>query len=147
MLYSKNMMRHYYFAYGMNTNPEEMARRCSDSKALGRADLEGYRFVFRGHADVELADPDEYVEGVLWEVSNDDLYQLDWLEGFPDYYLRQRVKVQFEGEEYIAWVYTMQDQSFKSGPSETYYNMCKTGYEYFGVDTDQIQEALGYVRA
>ena len=145
MLYSENMMKHYYFAYGMNTNPGEMERRCPGSRPLGKADLEGYRFVFRGHADVELAEDHECVKGVLWEISDLDLEALDSLEGFPDYYLRQRVKVQFEGWEYIAWVYTMQDQSFKSGPSETYYNMCRAGYEYFGVDTDQIQEALDYV--
>ncbi len=134
-------MRHFYFAYGMNTNPEEMARRCIDSKPLGRAELNGYRFVFRGHADVELAEADEYVEGVLWEVSEEDMYQLDLLEGFPEYYLRQRVKVEFEGEIVIAWVYIMQDQSFQAGPTERYYNMCKEGYEHFGVDTDQLYQA------
>ena len=137
-------MRHLYFAYGMNTNPDEMARRCPDSNAIGPAFLPGYRFVFRGHADVEFGQEDDYVHGMLWEVSDDDLYQLDLLEGFPEYYLRQRVKVMVDDEEYVAWVYTMQDQSFEAGPTERYFTMCKQGYEHFDVETQQLYDALKY---
>ena len=137
-------MRHFYFAYGMNTNPNEMARRCPGSKPVGPAFLQGYKFVFRGHADVELADDHEYVHGMLWEIDDFDLEALDALEGFPEYYLRQRVKVMHDSEEHVAWVYTMQDQSFEAGPTERYFTMCKEGYQYYEVDTDQLFDALKY---
>lgn len=135
-------MRHLYFAYGMNTNAHEMARRCPGSRVLGKAYLDGYRFVFRGHADVELADRDDYVVGVLWEIDDRDLESLDVLEGFPDYYLRQRVRVEYDERELVAWVYTMEDQSFTSDPHQSYFDMCHEGYEFFGVETQQLFDAL-----
>lgn len=138
-------MRHLYFAYGMNTNPGEMARRCPGSRPLGEAYLDGYRFVFRGHADVELADREDHVVGVLWDIDDRDLEALDVLEGFPDYYLRQRVRVEHKGREHIAWVYTMEDQNFKSDPHQTYFDMCLEGYKFFDLETQQLHGALNNV--
>ena len=37
-----------YFAYGMNTNKDEMSYRCPSAKPLGLAVLPGYRFEFKG---------------------------------------------------------------------------------------------------
>lgn len=132
------------FAYGMNTNPEEMARRCPGSRALGKARLPGYKFVFRGHADIEISERHEHVEGVLWEIDDLDLESLDILEGFPTYYLRQRVRVEHKGWDRVAWVYSMGDQSFSGGPTNSYFNLCEEGYVHFGVDTDQLYSALKY---
>lgn len=135
-------MRHFYFAYGMNTNPQEMSRRCTGSRPLGKAYLDGYRFVFRGHADIEIGDREDHVVGVLWDIDDRDLEALDVLEGFPDYYLRQRVRVEHKGREHIAWVYTMLDQSFKSAPHQAYVDMCRAGYEHFDLETQQLDGAL-----
>jgi gamma-glutamylcyclotransferase (GGCT)/AIG2-like uncharacterized protein YtfP len=139
------MNTHLYFAYGMNTHPEQMASRCPESVCLGEALLPGYRFVFRNHADVELADYNS-VHGVLWQVSDDDLDALDILEGFPDYYLRQRVWVMNKhGNHIIAWVYTMADQDYLQEPSPGYLQMCTEGYIAHGVPTNQLTEALNSV--
>ena len=121
-----------------------MSRRCLGSRPLGLAYLDGYRFVFRGHADVELSDLGDTVEGVLWEIDSQHIEALDALEGFPDYYLRHRVRVIWDGGEEFAWIYSMEDQSFQAGPSERYFTMCKEGYEHFGVNTDQLFDALQY---
>lgn len=139
------MNTHLYFAYGMNTHPDQMARRCPDSLCLGAAHLDGYRFVFRTHADVELSDYDQ-VSGVLWQVSDDDLQALDMLEGFPGYYLRQRVWVTDKtGARCIAWVYTMADQDYLQEPSPGYLHLCTEGYIAHGVPTNQLTEALNSV--
>ena len=138
-------MKHYYFAYGMNTNLSSMASRCPGAELIGPARLEGYRFVFRQHADVEL----EYgssVAGVLWELDDDHMDSLDMLEGFPNYYIRSRAWVEHESEWYVAWVYQMQDQSYLAQPSNGYVTMCMEGYRENGVDTHQIHEALEQVR-
>jgi len=50
---SKNL--HYYFAYGMNTNPGAMSERLSAdgvARSLGAAHLQEWRFRFAVHADV-----------------------------------------------------------------------------------------------
>lgn len=134
-------MRHYYFAYGMNTNLDSMASRCPNAELLGAARLEGYRFVFRRHADVELCYDDDVV-GVLWSVDDNDLDNLDALEGFPTYYIRSRAWVEHDGRWYVAWIYQMQDQSYLSNPALSYVQMCREGYQQNNIDSSQIELAL-----
>lgn len=135
-------MKQYYFAYGMNTNLGSMAHRCPTATCLGAATLPGYRFQFRYHADVEL-DIDCQVEGVLWEVDDDNIAELDILEGFPRYYLRQRVWVNHPQVGWvISWVYTMTEQDYITAPAASYLHMCREGYRQNDVDTHQIEEAL-----
>lgn len=134
-----------YFAYGMNTHPEQMAARCPGSLSLGAAVLPGYRFVFRNHADIELAE-DNQVDGVLWRISDDHIAALDVLEGFPDYYLRQRAWVIDNNlNRCVAWVYTMDRQDYLSDPSTGYLQLCTEGYNAHGVDTYQLTDALNSV--
>ena len=134
-------MKHLYFAYGMNTNLTSMSSRCPNADVLGSAVLFGYRFVFRHHADVEL-DNESDTQGVLWEIDDNDLANLDSFEGFPTYYLRTRAWVNFNDKWVIAWIYTMQDQDHLSKPSASYVSMCIEGYETNGVSTTQIDQAL-----
>ena len=132
--------RSYYFGYGMNTHPDQMATRCPDATLVGVAYLDNYRLVFRNHADIEI-DTGSSVCGVLWEVSDKDMIALDRLEGFPRYYLRQRVLVETTTESYVAWVYSMEDQDYEMTPSQSYYDMCTAGYKHHGVPTAQLVEA------
>ena len=60
-----------YFAYGMNTNQEEMAYRCPSAVPMGRAILPGYRLEFKSFATI-VSDPKETVEGVLWTITELD---------------------------------------------------------------------------
>ena len=136
-------MKHYYFAYGMNTNLDSMAQRCPGSFCLGAAQLEGYKFVFRQHADVELGGPDDQVEGVLWRLGTYDLESLDAFEGFPHYYLRCKAWVHSDEIGWVkAWIYTMADQDYSAEPAESYVSMCREGYLQNRVSTKQIDEAL-----
>lgn len=140
-----NDQRHLYFAYGSNTHLEQMRHRCPDAVNLGPAVLPGFRLTFRGHADVELDRRYDCV-GLLWQVNDRDLEALDIYEGFPDYYLRQRVFVynNFD-EEQIAWVYTMARQDFESAPSKGYYEVCTEGYLENRLETIQLTEAADRV--
>jgi hypothetical protein len=74
-----------YFAYGMNTNPGEMSRRCPGAVSMGHARLLDHSFRFSQHADVEPCE-DSFVDGVLWDINQDHLQVLDLLEGYPHYY-------------------------------------------------------------
>lgn len=81
-----------YFAYGMNTNTDEMAYRCPGAASLGHARLIDHVFRFAYHADV-VPCMGSYVDGVLWNISDQDLASLDQLEGYPAYYGREQVRV------------------------------------------------------
>jgi gamma-glutamylcyclotransferase (GGCT)/AIG2-like uncharacterized protein YtfP len=136
-------MKHYYFAFGMNCNLDSMAQRCPGAFCLGAAQLEGYKFAFRKHADVELGNPDDIVNGVLWQLDDDDLDSLDAFEGFPNYYLRCKAWVHSDEIGWVkAWIYTMADQDYLSEPSDSYVAMCREGYLQNSVSTKQIDEAL-----
>lgn len=130
-----------YFAYGMNTNTNNMAWRCPGAVCLGPAWLPDYRLVFRHFADIEPAF-DQRCDGVLWEISEDNLSALDALEGYPYHYTRFSVLAYTETEQHRALVYQMVDQNSESQPSAHYFNTVLEGYEQNGVDTDQLLSTL-----
>ncbi len=126
-----------YFAYGMNTNTQGMARRCPGAVAFGHARLLGHRFRFAGPADVQV-DRRYFVDGVLWDITADCLKSLDVLEGYPHFYERKWATVEFNQGECSALVYYMQPGHKNSPPSSGYFNMVSEGYEEFGVPTRQL---------
>jgi gamma-glutamylcyclotransferase (GGCT)/AIG2-like uncharacterized protein YtfP len=120
-----------------------MAQRCPGAQRVGAGYLEGYRFVFRQHADVELGNPDDDVQGVVWMIDDEHLDSLDMFEGFPHYYLRCKAWVHSDELGWIkAWIYTMADQDYSAVPSNSYVSMCREGYLQNRVSTRQIDEAL-----
>lgn len=133
-----------YFAYGMNTNLDEMARRCPGAVSLGPAWINNYEFVFRTHADIAES-PGNICHGVLWDISKTDLKSLDALEGFPYYYTRFRVKVNTGNSFVYALTYQMNDQSYIQEPGPGYLAMVTEGYNQNGVPTNQIDRAINMV--
>jgi gamma-glutamylcyclotransferase (GGCT)/AIG2-like uncharacterized protein YtfP len=91
-----------YFAYGSNMDPRQMRDRLNcDVRRREAARLPGYRLVFNkksfsrpgsGAANV-IPCARSIVEGVLYEISEDALHQLDRYEGSPWHYERKRVAV------------------------------------------------------
>ena len=130
-----------YFAYGMNTNLDQMAARCPGAVCLGPAWIDNYALVFRHFADLE-PEVDSYCDGVLWEITDDNLMALDQLEGYPYHYTRFSVVVNTDRGSDIALVYQMVDQSFEQPPSNHYFNTVYEGYEQNNVDTHQLIEIL-----
>ena len=126
-----------YFAYGMNTNRAGMAQRCPAARALGAAVLPGWRFRFAGPADVQR-DHRHSVAGVLWDITTPCLASLDNLEGYPFYYNRQWVPVNYKGHTVSALVYHMQPGHRNEDPSLWYFETVMEGYREHGVVTDQL---------
>lgn len=133
-----------YFAYGMNTNLSEMARRCPTAVSLGPAWIDNYEFVFRTHADIAESNGN-ICYGVLWDISKADLRALDILEGYPYYYTRFRVRVNFDNHFLYAITYQMNDQNYIQQPSPGYLEMVTEGYQQNGVPTTQIDTAINKV--
>jgi len=129
-----------YFAYGMNTNKEEMAYRCPGARALGRAVLPGYRFEFKSFATI-VPDPKESVEGVLWTITDTDESALDILEGYPEFYDKKTVSIEHNRQSYIAMTYIMGPREKNHAPTDGYYSMVSEGYQSFGLNQQQLLEA------
>ena len=129
-----------YFAYGMNTNQEEMSYRCPGARALGRAILPGYRLEFKSFATI-VPSPTEQVEGVLWTITDTDELALDMLEGYPEFYDKKTVSVEHNGQSYIAMTYIMGPRERGCAPSDGYYSMVSEGYQSFGLSQRQLLDA------
>ena len=131
------------FSYGMNTNTAQMDQRCPGAISMGHATLLDHKFRFARHADVVPADSS--VDGVLWLIDTDHLKSLDHLEGYPYYYDRDQLPVQYQGNIVMAECYRMQPDNPDGYPSQEYLNMLSEGYQEHGVPWDQIEAALDNV--
>jgi len=134
----------FYAAFGANTDIEGMSHRCPDAKLLGKCVIQDYSLAFKYHADIEPSAGDS-VEVVVWEISTNDLKRLDHFEGYPFYYLRKTVDVQFEGKVVQAVVYYMTDETRLSAPSPSYLQLLRTGYQQNGLNLGQIDKALAEI--
>ena len=126
-----------YFAYGSNLNIEQMMQRCPDAVEISPAVLAGYKLVERTYADIEAA-PGECVHGALYEISGNDLENLDYYEGYPEYYDRQEVMVtDASGVSRKALVYIMTEACGKRRDhgtySDSYRRICSDGAAYWGI--------------
>jgi len=97
----------FHFAYGSNMARVPMARRCPTARALGRAVLDGWRFVITvdGYASVVRA-PGRVVHGVLWDLEPRDLAALNSYESLDSgLYRRAYLNVRRDGGSERALVY------------------------------------------
>mgnify|MGYP003346684724 CR=1 FL=1 len=122
--------RHLYFAYGMNTNIDQMAYRCPAAVCLGRYDLQDHRLVFRGVADAVYSEGD-VLQTVLWDITPECERELDILEGYPYLYDKKEVLVYYNNVYEYAMMYYMIDQYRSSQPSKAYEMILKEGSEEY----------------
>jgi gamma-glutamylcyclotransferase (GGCT)/AIG2-like uncharacterized protein YtfP len=134
----------FYFAYGINTNRGSMSYRCPGAISMGPATLPAHEFRFARHADV-VPNTDSAVDGVLWLIDTDHLESLDQLEGYPYYYGRAILPVEYHGNIVMAECYRMQPDNPDDYPSQGYLDMLSEGYEEHDVPWDQIETALDRV--
>jgi len=134
----------FYFAYGMNTNQNSMTWRCPGAISFGHARLLDHEFRFSYHADVAVS-PGNSVDGVLWLIDQDHLADLDALEGYPSYYDRAVLPVEYQGNIIMAECYRMQPDNLDYGPSKGYLDMIFEGYQTYNIPNDQIWTALGRI--
>jgi gamma-glutamylcyclotransferase (GGCT)/AIG2-like uncharacterized protein YtfP len=131
----------YYLAYGMNTNLEQMSKRCPLAKTLGRVVLENHKLAFKQFCDV-VEEYDTSMECALWDITENCESALDVLEGYPMFYDKKQVLVDFNGEVITAMIYFMQPNNQLAGPSTSYLNMVLEGYKSHNMDADQVYKAL-----
>lgn len=133
-----------YFAYGSNCDPAVMERKRVAYVSARYALLPGYRMRFNkrslrasvpagvGFANIE-EDATSTVEGVLYEIPDDQLEGLDASERYPEHYRRIEVVVRTEEGEESCFCYQAQpdkvDPDLK--PSRNYLNHILAAKDYF----------------
>ena len=108
----------YYIAYGSNLSVEQMADRCPDAKIAGQAVLAGWELLFRGCATI-APNPKKNTPVLVWEISERDEENLDFYEGYPNYYRKEDLNIELfregaEPEMVTAMVYIMEND-FRAG--------------------------------
>lgn len=133
-------MKRYYIAYGSNLSEVQMALRCPTAKVVGTSTLKDWRLLFNGPASIEEYKGYE-VPVLIWEIKPEDEKSLDRYEGYPNYYRKEMLEVDVDGEILPAMVYIM-NPAGERVPSEYYYNVLENGYERFGFDKRILEKAL-----
>jgi gamma-glutamylcyclotransferase (GGCT)/AIG2-like uncharacterized protein YtfP len=122
-----------YFAYGMNTNNNAMSKT---SKRLGPATLLGYKWEMLQFANVFESKGDATV-GILWDIDEAELQDLDYREGYPTFYDRVVANIEHDNQNKRAWVYYMtphyRTKLTGCEPSQHYYDSVVEGYAQDGL--------------
>jgi gamma-glutamylcyclotransferase (GGCT)/AIG2-like uncharacterized protein YtfP len=102
-----------YFAYGSNLDECRLRDRCPGATLVSVGSLQNFRLDFTvysdgwkaGAADVVRSAGDE-VWGLIFELTDADLDELDRFEGYPHQYIRHVFRIGSSCGELDAWVYT-----------------------------------------
>jgi hypothetical protein len=144
-----------YFAYGSNMLSERLKARCPSARACGTACADGYTLSFTKKSSDGSGKATLYTEagrqafGVVFELDEDDLKNLDKAEGVGNGYDRiggYWVRVQASGEQMKTVTYLASpeyiDQSLK--PYDWYLSLVLAGARQHGLPSEYI-EALAAV--
>lgn len=140
----RDLKKRYYIAYGSNLNVGQMRMRCPHATVLGTAELKGWELLFKGsrtgsYLTVERSEGGS-VPVAVWEVTESDEAALDRYEGFPAFYYKEDVRVQYKGirtgrrRTVDAFVYIMHEDRPIGIPAGFYMRTCLEGYDTFYFD-------------
>ena len=140
----------FYFAYGSNADPERFKARVGPWRSRRRARLQGYRLRFArmvqsegGGGAVVDESPGAYVDGVLFEISSEQLMAMDREEFDPSRDVattgkRIRETVETAEGRIESELYTVDDDGAFSAPSVAYLGHILRGLEAAGYDEDVL---------
>lgn len=147
-----------YFAYGSNCSEDVMRRKEVRFTSRRRGTLHDFALLFNKRSEREaLPDavgfanindqPGAHVEGILYEVVNEDLGTLDATERYPDHYDRVAVVVESDCGPVECWAYKAQPAMTSDGlvPSRNYLNHILAGREFLSEQYyDALDQSLTY---
>lgn len=144
-------MKRYYIAYGSNLNVKQMKMRCPGATILGTTKLKNYELLFKGsktgsYLTIEKKEGST-VPVVIWEVTESDEKSLDRYEGYPIFYYKKEMKLQYKGirtgkrRTVNAFVYIMHEENPIGVPSIYYMKTCIDGYDTFYFDKQILLNA------
>jgi gamma-glutamylcyclotransferase len=141
-----------YFAYGSNLDGDQMRSRCPSARLVGRAVLANHALTFGGfshHWGGAVASvlhvPGARVEGLLYQIDEDDVRALDRFEGHPFAYERvAKVVVDERGRRRRAALYRQPEDDFEPWPPpQRYFDVLWREYARLGFDAGVLATAAG----
>lgn len=139
-------MNKLYVAYGSNLNLRQMKYRCPTAKVVGSSMLQDYELLFRGGLRSAVATVEPCKGGkvpvLVWDIKPRDEQALDVYEGWPSFYIKEKVKLELDGKPAEAMIYIMNDGHQLGTPSQSYYNTILEGYFTADFDRDILDNAV-----
>jgi len=144
-----------YFAYGSNMDWPQMRARCPSSRFVGIAVLPEHRLAFTRRSDKRgcgvadaVRDPGRKVWGVVYEISDLDVGNLDKSEGYrpgreKNSYWRRECMVFLDGDEappLAASTYFADPQPNPPLPNQVYKDHIVSGARHWHLPDDYIGE-------
>lgn len=133
------MNKIYYFAFGSNINTERLKERSVNFVDIKSGFIKGYKLAFdkkalgkqgQTYANIQKSE-NSIVEGILYEVSEQCIKNLDKFEGVPNHYIRKEIDVFTKNEIVKAWVYIANEKMLSEGkPSKEYLSHLLSGKEW-----------------
>jgi len=131
-----------YFAYGHNTNLEEMYQRVPEAQLIGHADLPDHRYVLE-HVSNVIESKGDTVHGVLWIIPVQKLDKLDWVEAYHRTYRHKIVPIKYRGKIIKSMAYVMLKKHHSDlPPTAEYVDYVATGYRENHIPLSQLIRAL-----
>ncbi len=134
-----------YIAYGSNMNLPQMGYRCTTAKVKGTGYISGWELTFRGNTGSAVATIEPLKKGkvpvLIWDIETEDEIALDRYEGYPSFYRKENIEVEYDGEIISAMAYIMNEGRPFNAPHNRYYETIKEGYESAGLDTEYLKKA------
>lgn len=132
IIFATKINKVYYFAYGSNMSLDRITKRIGYCKRIGKYELEGYKLSFNyGNENYTFAnlieDSNSSTEGVVYEITREQLELLDYSEGRsnPSYY--QRMIDLFKGKPLHFYISFNIRNEFEKPISEDYFNSLLDG--------------------
>lgn len=140
----------WYFAYGSNLDPDQIAERTRHAGETKLCWVEGYGIKFNkrsmdGTSKANITPrAGGNVWGVLYQCNEQFLSEMDMCEGVPGgHYVRMHLLVQCTGERDVKATTYVAGQSFIADslrPSDVYLDTILRGARHHGLPADYISE-------
>ena len=134
-----------YFTFGSNMLQSQMQARCPGARLRTTVRVDGYELCFpmisfsRGGMGVSSIrkNADAYVEGIIYEMTEDDFARLDRYENEGTKYRRAEIKI--PGLEAVWTYFARLDDGHHYPPSEEYLKAVIQGATEHGLSEEYIQ--------
>lgn len=144
-------MKRYYIAYGSNLNVRQMKMRCPKARVIGTAEIRNFELLFKesktgSYLTVEPKDGG-IIPVAVWETTEADESALDRYEGYPAFYYKKDIKLQYKGirtgkrRTINAFAYIMHEDRPIGVPSIYYMKTCLDDYDTFYFDKQILLNA------
>ncbi|MCW4048249.1 MAG: gamma-glutamylcyclotransferase [Candidatus Bathyarchaeota archaeon] len=139
----------YHFGYGSNLNLDFLRKYCPSAEFVKKAYLPNFEVQFRfwsekrqGGISTIIEKPGSLVHGVIYEVPEEELLEMDIIESVPQgLYSRETFMVL---DEYGEWekgdLYRVTDPKGPFTPSRSYVELMLSGAKQHGLDPEYVKK-------